>query len=729
MSSPSKHNKSDGPYNITMVAVDKDKNSAHAFRWATDHIENPLIIAVHVKKKNIPHQSTNVCPPDEEDVANVFSHLRAMCNPNAVRLKEAVVDDSDIVRGILDYAQRNHIHSIIVGAPASSKSKSSFASVGKLTAKSLQIRTGSKKHKGHHHHLHHHNNVAAEIINLAPDYSSVFVISKKKVVAVRPATSQLASVAEPPKQPPVQELPPIESEKGVRPQTPTRGSTKERPERTPSPERPRSSTTSTQSTDSNDLPIHRGQQLSISDERNLSGGSLKSGSMDSTKHNMDLSWGSDPESLGDMRAEMKNLRLKLKKTMAMYSSACKEAISAQNKAEEINQWKLEERRKFNEVRLSEEAALAMAAKEKAKVKAALEAAEEAMKMAEKEARKRQHAEMKAKREAEEKDRVLTALAVKDFRYRKYTIEEIEDATEKFSPSFKIGEGGYGPVFKGQLDHTPVAIKILSPDASQGRKQFQQEVEVLSSMRHPNLVLLLGACPEYGCLVYEYMENGSLEDRLMMKNNSPPIPWRKRFEIAAEIATALVFLHQAKPEPLVHRDLKPANILLDRNFVSKISDVGLARLVPPSVVDSVTQYYMTAAAGTLCYIDPQYQQTGKLTTKSDIYSLGIMLLQIVTAKPPTGLSHHVSRAIEKGSFSDMLDPMIHDWPVEEALSFAKLALKCAELSKKDRPDLASVVVPELNRLRDFGYTSQSNQIKIRSHSPLPPTPRRNTHSMT
>lgn len=102
-----------------------------------------------------------------------------------------------------------------------------------------------------------------------------------------------------------------------------------------------------------------------------------------------------------------------------------------------------------------------------------------------------------------------------------------------------------------------------------------------------MVLLLGACPEYGCLVYEYMSNGSLEDRLLQRGNSKPLSWQHRFRIAAEIGTGLLFLHQTKPEPLVHRDLKPGNILLDRNFVSKISDVGLARLVPPSVADTVT----------------------------------------------------------------------------------------------------------------------------------------------
>ena len=230
------------------------------------------------------------------------------------------------------------------------------------------------------------------------------------------------------------------------------------------------------------------------------------------------------------------------------------------------------------------------------------------------------------------------------------------------------------------------------------KDNRSQVEVLSCIRHPNMVLLLGACPEYGCLVYEYMANGSLEDRLLRRGNTPPLSWQLRFKIAAEIGTALLFLHQTKPEPLVHRDLKPANILLDRNFVSKISDVGLARLVPPSIANSVTQYRMTSTAGTFCYIDPEYQQTGMLGVKSDIYSLGIMFLQLITSRPPMGLTHHVERAIENGTFETILDPAVLDWPIEEALSFAKMSLKCAELRRKDRPDLGKAILPELNRLR-------------------------------
>lgn len=244
-----------------------------------------------------------------------------------------------------------------------------------------------------------------------------------------------------------------------------------------------------------------------------------------------------------------------------------------------------------------------------------------------------------------------------------------------------------------------------------------QVEILSCIRHPNMVLLLGACPEYGCLVYEHMSNGSLEDRIFRKGNSPPLPWQLRFRIAAEIGTGLLFLHQAKPEPLVHRDLKPANILIDRNFVSKISDVGLARLVPPSVADSVTQYRMTQTAGTFCYIDPEYQQTGMLGTKSDIYSLGILFLQLITARPAMGLTHHVQRAIERGTFAEILDPATQDWPYEETLSFTNLALKCAELRKKDRPDLAKVVLPELERLREFAEDNMPNFFMLPFSAPI------------
>ncbi|KAI6689739.1 hypothetical protein NL676_026567 [Syzygium grande] len=385
---------------------------------------------------------------------------------------------------------------------------------------------------------------------------------------------------------------------------------------------------------------------------------------------------------------------------------------------EMHFWRLEEERRLEEARFAQEAAFSIVEKERAKCKAAIEAANASQKIAELEALRRANVEMKALKDAEEMKKVLDSLNHSHARCRMYTIEEIEAATSSFDESYKIGEGGYGPVFKCYLDHTPVAVKVLRPDAAHGKSQFQQEVEVLSRIRHPNMVLLLGACPEHGCLVYEFMSNGSLDDCLFRRGKSPVLSWQLRFRIAAEVATGLMFLHQTKPEPLVHRDLKPGNILLSNNYVSKISDVGLARLVPPSVAENVTQYRKTSTAGTFCYIDPEYQQTGMLAVKSDVYSLGIVLLQLITAKRPMGITHHVSTSIENGNFSEILDPDVPNWPIEEALCIAQLALQCAELRRKDRPDLGTVILPELNRLRDFAENIQNGSLLGGAATPSP-----------
>ncbi|KAI7735475.1 hypothetical protein M8C21_017833 [Ambrosia artemisiifolia] len=380
----------------------------------------------------------------------------------------------------------------------------------------------------------------------------------------------------------------------------------------------------------------------------------------------------------DVEAEMRRLKLELTRTMEMYSTACKEALTAKQKME-LQKWKLAEQQKVEDLGVAEEST---------------------------------DKENKKSTESQQKVNTDTSLSLYDSRYRRYTIEEIEEATEHFSATRRIGEGDYGPVYKCHLDHTPVAVKVLKPDAAEGKAQFQQEVEVLCCIRHPHMVLLLGACPEHGCLVYEYMQNGSLEDCLSRKNNIPPLSWQHRFRIAAEICSGLLFLHQTKPDPIVHRDLKPANILLDRNFVSKLVDVGLARLVSPSVQDSVT-----SASGTSCYIDPEYQQTGMLGVKSDVYSLGVVFLQLITGKPPIDLTHLVEEAIKNGTFAETLDPGVPDWPVEEALGFAKLSLLCTQLKQKDRPDLGKVVMPELERLRSLSDESMQYSVFASSTSAL------------
>ncbi|CAE6097320.1 unnamed protein product [Arabidopsis arenosa] len=681
--------------NSTVVAIDKDKNSHYAVRWAVDHlfnmVTNAKMILVHVRLKNSNHGG-NI---DDNELNQLFVPYRGYCARKGISMIEVILDDTDVAKAVLDYVNNNLVTNLVLG----SSSKSPFARSLKFT-------------KSH--------DVASSVLKATPEFCSIYVISKGKVHSSRTAQRPITNTLVPPRAPSSTfHLPDPDHVHSPRGQRNARNTVPERyshDNKGFKPVREMHKIPTNGSLDFNyEFRQAKGQRnstgrSSFSDDADV-GSMMMMGSIDLSAENFDMvgASGSSDESVSqstrDIEAEMKRLKIELKQTMDMYSSACKEALNAKKKANELNQWKMEEARRFEEARNAEEAALAVAEMEKAKCRAALEAAEKAQRMAELEGQRRKQAEMKARRESQEKDRALSALVQNDVRYRKYSIDEIEVATERFANNRKIGEGGYGPVYHGTLDHTPVAIKVLRPDAAQGKKQFQQEVEVLSSIRHPHMVLLLGACPEYGCLVYEFMDNGSLEDRLFRRGNSPPLSWRKRFQIAAEIATALSFLHQAKPEPLVHRDLKPANILLDKNYVSKISDVGLARLVPASVANTVTQYHMTSAAGTFCYIDPEYQQTGKLTTKSDIFSLGIMLLQIITAKSPMGLAHHVSRAIDKGTFKDMLDPVVPDWPVEEALNFAKLCLRCAELRKRDRPDLGKEIVPELLRLRSLGKDNE------------------------
>ncbi|PIN07101.1 Serine/threonine protein kinase [Handroanthus impetiginosus] len=715
---------------MVAVAIDKDKGSQSALKWAVDHLlgKGKSVTLLHVKHKtssastplggHVGFSENEGKVPVDNQTKELFLPFRCFCTRKDIQVTEVVLEDTDIARAICDYVKNNLIENLVVGATAKN---------GFVRFKTLDI--------------------PGSISKGAPEFCTVYVISKGMTASVRSALAPLPKESAPRSLQNANNPTSAPTDARLMQGNGTRG---------PSTSPFAAKTMSIEDMDSIKSPFTRGKatnrsfgelpdtdisfvssnrpsndrlipsfdqdmiaapRLSSSSdtENRLSFGSPFSNARSSDATNSfgvyssssqesgNFSW-SGSQSLEEVEAEMRRLKQELKQTMDMYSTACREALTAKQKALELHRWKVEEQQRLEEARLAEEAALAIAEKEKEKCRVAIEKAEAAQRIAELEAQKRINAEMKALRESEEKKKVLDKLAQTDVRYRKYSIEEIETATEFFTESRKIGEGGYGPVYKCYLDHTPVAIKVLRPDAAQGRSQFQQEVEVLSCIRHPNMVLLLGACPEYGCLVYEYMANGSLDDRLFRRGNTPVLPWQLRFRIAAEIGTGLLFLHQTKPEPLVHRDLKPGNILLDRNFVSKISDVGLARLVPPSVADTVTQYRMTSTAGTFCYIDPEYQQTGMLGIKSDIYSLGVMLLQIITAKPPMGLTHHVERAIEKGTFAEMLDPAVPDWPVEEALAFTKLALKCTELRRKDRPDLGTVILPELDRLRTLAEES-------------------------
>ncbi|XP_014497846.1 U-box domain-containing protein 33 isoform X2 [Vigna radiata var. radiata] len=299
-------------------------------------------------------------------------------------------------------------------------------------------------------------------------------------------------------------------------------------------------------------------------------------------------------------------------------------------------------------------------------------------------------------------------------FSEFSFSEIKEATDNFNPSLKIGEGGYGSIFKGVLSYTEVAIKRLHSDSMQGPLEFQQEVDVLSKLRHPNLITLIGACPDAWALVYEYLPNGSLEDRLACKDNTPPLSWQTRIRVATELCSALIFLHSSKPHSIVHGDLKPSNILLDANLISKLSDFGICRILSNCEGSSSnsTEFWKTDPKGTFVYMDPEFLASGELTPKSDVYSFGIILLRLLTGRPALGITKEVKYALDTGKLKSLLDPVAGDWPFVQAEQLARLALRCCDMNRKSRPDLYSDVWRILDAMRvssggtnSFGLSSE------------------------
>ncbi|CAN1298987.1 U-box domain-containing protein 35 [Linum perenne] len=747
---------SGGGNGLVAVAIDKDKGSQNALKWTVETLNNrghPIILihVVHKTTSFISSQGPGSVPTGKVHLENLtkdlFLSFHCYCTRKDVQCFDVILEGHDVGKAITEYVSYAAIEILVVGAPTR--------------------HTFMRKFKA---------DIPSTVLKGAPDFCNVYVITKGKPSSIKHATRPAPYVS--PLLDQLQSIPNATDDEAD--DVASHISTRSRSLKERTQVKPRLSAASadesfrspfgrggkamnarsfaemleTENTASADVSFISSGRPSIDMSTSIGGdhfdffsnprmstssdNSFGSSSMMSSNKFVDLasmqefsfvsqdhsnrtSSASSQNMVDDMEAEMKRLRLELKQTMEMYSTACKEAISAKQKAMEMQRWRSEEEQKLEEAKTSEEAALSSVEEERARCKQAIESAATAQKIAETEAQKRISLELKTLKDAAELKKAMSSVAKSnDPRYRRYSIDDIEKATDKFDESRKIGEGGYGPVFKCYLDHTPVAVKVLRPDAVQGRSQFQREVEVLSMIRHPNMVLLLGACPEYGILVYEYMARGSLDDCLFRKPNSnfPPLSWQLRFKIAAEIATGLLFLHQTKPEPLVHRDLKPGNILLDINFVSKISDVGLARLVPADVAENVTQYHMTSAAGTFCYIDPEYQQTGMLGVKSDVYSLGIILLQLITGRPPMGLSHVVETAVENGKLVDVLDKDVSDWPMEETLTFAEYALRCAELRRKDRPDLGTAVLPMLNKLRELAEENMGYMFYMGAAASIP-----------
>ncbi|PIA59358.1 hypothetical protein AQUCO_00400327v1 [Aquilegia coerulea] len=214
--------------------------------------------------------------------------------------------------------------------------------------------------------------------------------------------------------------------------------------------------------------------------------------------------------------------------------------------------------------------------------------------------------------------------------RLFPYKVLRSATGNFNPVNQLGRGGFGVVYKGVLkDGTQVAVKTLSANSAQGTREFLTEIKMISSVQHPNLVQLIGCCIEGRdrMLVYEYMDNNSLASALLgPRSNRMVLDWSKRVAICVGTAQGLAFLHEEAKPHIVHRDIKASNILLDKDLNPKIGDFGLAKLFP----DNVT-HVSTRVAGTMGYLAPEYALLGQLTRKADIYSFGVLLLEIISGR--------------------------------------------------------------------------------------------------
>ncbi|KAK7244195.1 hypothetical protein RIF29_39013 [Crotalaria pallida] len=281
---------------------------------------------------------------------------------------------------------------------------------------------------------------------------------------------------------------------------------------------------------------------------------------------------------------------------------------------------------------------------------------------------------------------------------RYTYKELKIATENFSPANKLGEGGFGSVYKGKLiNGTLAAIKVLSAESRQGVKEFLTEIKVISTIEHDNLVKLYGCCVEgdHRILVYEYLENNSLAQTLLGGHSSIQFSWHVRRNICIGVAQGLAFLHDEVQPHIIHRDIKASNILLDKSLKPKISDFGLAKLIPANLT-----HVSTLVAGTAGYLAPEYAIRSQVTRKSDVYSFGVLLLEIVSGKCntnrrlPVGERYLLARAwdmYERGELESLVDVFLdRDFNVEEAIRFCKIGLLCTQDSLKLRPTMSKVL---------------------------------------
>ncbi|EOA40153.1 hypothetical protein CARUB_v10008870mg [Capsella rubella] len=284
----------------------------------------------------------------------------------------------------------------------------------------------------------------------------------------------------------------------------------------------------------------------------------------------------------------------------------------------------------------------------------------------------------------------------------FTYEDLSKATSNFSSTNLIGQGGFGYVHKGVLvDGTEVAIKQLKAGSGQGEREFQAEIQTISRVHHRHLVSLLGYCitGSQRLLVYEFVPNKTLEFHLHEKGR-PVMEWPKRMKIALGAAKGLSYLHEDCNPKTIHRDVKAANILIDDSYEAKLADFGLAR----SSLDTDT-HVSTRIMGTFGYLAPEYASSGKLTDKSDVFSFGVVLLELITGRRPVDNSQPFAdddsivdwakplmiQALNDGSFDGLVDPRLeHGFDVSEMTRMVACAAASVRHSAKRRPKISQVL---------------------------------------
>ncbi|XP_050382263.1 probable serine/threonine-protein kinase PBL7 [Argentina anserina] len=305
-------------------------------------------------------------------------------------------------------------------------------------------------------------------------------------------------------------------------------------------------------------------------------------------------------------------------------------------------------------------------------------------------------------------------------------KELEEATDKFSEANVIGRGGFGVVYRGVLrDGTMAAIKMLRREGRQGERAFRLEVDLLSRLQSPYLVELLGYCADqhHRLLVFECMPGGTLQDHLHSRNHQQPLDWGTRLRIALDCAKALEFLHEKNIPSVIHRDFKCSNVLLDQNFRAKVSDFGLAKMAS----DKINGQVSTRVLGTTGYLAPEYASTGKLTTKSDVYSYGVVLLELLTGrvpvdtKRPSGehvlVSWALPRLTNREKVVHMVDPALKgQYSKRDLIQIAAIAAMCVQPEAEYRPLMADVVPSLIPLVKNYVGSSGSSRFQIQVVSP-------------